>query len=83
MSERVAIGLVCEKGPHPSFAGHSDHGSCGGHYYGTIYVTVELERPGRDEIYTAQQAADALAAMVKNSEDHHWCNYEVDKGGKA
>ncbi len=81
MSERVEIGRICEKGNgHSSFEGESDHGTCGNHYVGTIYVSVEYERDSTREVdYSARNAAQEIADAMRDSENHAWCNYDEEK----
>ena len=77
---RVEIGRVCEKGPHSDFQGGSDYGSCGSHYYATIYVEVEQFRANpRGETYTAEEAATVIKRAFAEADAHSWCNYDPEE----
>lgn len=66
---RVEIGRVCYKGPHLSLVGETDFGVCGSHDYARIYVTLEEDYPNpRGEVFTAQEAADEIARVVREHE---------------
>lgn len=65
MSERIEIGKVCYKGNHESFVGEVDHGACGSHYYATLYLTVEIDYPGRGEEPDLQRYAANLEDLVR------------------
>lgn len=74
MTDRIEIGKVCEKGPHVSFIGELDHGTCGAHYYATIYVSVEEHGTLREGIsITAEEVAAQLSKIVADAEEHMWC----------
>lgn len=74
MPNRIEIGKVCEKGPHTDFAGNSDYGSCGNHYFGTIYLSVEQDREGRGEpLPDLAHIAAELRRIVRDAENHRWC----------
>jgi len=74
MTERIEIGKVCEKGPHVSFIGELDHGTCGAHYYATIYVSVEEHEKLREGIsITAEEVASQLTKIVADADKHRQC----------
>lgn len=80
MTERIEIGKVCYKGNHESFAGEVDHGACGSHYYATLYLTVEVDYPGRGESPDLETYAAHLRELIEAGsealEAKAWENYD-------
>ena len=65
-SERVEIGKVCYKGLHVALNGETDYGVCGSHYYATVYVTVEVDRPNpRGEEIALAAVAEEIRRRVE------------------
>ena len=63
MSNRIEVGYICTKGNgHFSLIGNSDHGACGSHIGGIIYM--ESDDPNLD----LEGQVDQLEAWVENAE---------------
>lgn len=67
---RVLIGSVCEKGNHLAFRGEEDYGTCGSHYFASIYVSLsENWRSIRgQEPPSAEEVAQAISEIVAREE---------------
>lgn len=80
MTERVAIGYVCEKGNHVSFVGEDL--SCGAHYYATIYVTLEKDRDSLrgDEPPALEHIKKYIGEAFRDADAHAWCNEKEEQG---
>ena len=63
MNKRIEVGYICTKGGgHFSLIGNSDHGMCGSHIGGMIYM--ESDDPNID----LEGQADQLETWVENAE---------------
>lgn len=80
MSEREAIGKICEKGNHVDF--HGEDMACGSHYYATIYLTVEKDRNSMrgGEPPSLGEIAGYIEKAMVDAEAHGWCNEPEERG---
>ena len=61
--KRIEIGYICGKGGgHFSLIGNSDHGVCGSHVVGLIYMESD------DPKIALEEQADKLGAWIENAE---------------
>lgn len=61
--KRIEVGYICGKGNgHFSLIGNSDHGTCGSHIVGRIYM--ESDDSGID----LEEQADQLSDWIENAE---------------
>ena len=73
LTQKIEIGKVCMKGPHPAYEGQSDYGCCGSNYFATIYVTLEEDYPNpRGEGFDLSKTAKMIAELVKAEEERAW-----------
>lgn len=78
MTKRIEVGYICTKGGgHFLLTGNSDHGVCGSHIGGIIYV--ESDDPRID----LQEQADSLERWVENAERaleaEYWANHRDEQ----
>lgn len=68
MSQRIEVGYICTKGGgHFSLDGESDHGACGSHIGGRIYMEsddprIDLEEQAQDMARWVENAEKALGS---------------------
>ena len=61
--KRIEVGYICGKGGgHFSLIGNSDHGVCGSHIVGLIYMESDSDK------IDLQEQADALEKWVNKAE---------------
>jgi len=71
MSQKIAIGFVCEKGNgHFEFIGDPDNGGCGSHNVANIYIEIDDELVGDAEVQRAVKGAHEgfIKRLVEDSE---------------
>lgn len=67
---KVEVGKICYKGNHTSYYGEADHGACSGHYWATIYLTVEEDRTNpRGEAVDPEYLKEQFTSMVRDAEE--------------
>ena len=80
MNKRIEVGYICTKGGgHASLAGESDHGTCGSHIGGRIYIEDEDDGMFID----LEEQAEKLETWVKRAEQaihaQYWANHSDEQ----
>lgn len=71
MTKRIEVGYICTKGNgHFSLIGNSDHGACGSHIGGRIYM--ESDDPGIDLDWQAEKMAEWIEGAEKALDAEYW-----------
>jgi hypothetical protein len=69
---RIEVGYVCEKGGgHVSLAGMSDHGACGSHIAGRVYIELE---GGMREPFELEPLAESMRDWVARADRALWAS---------